>query len=249
MAYAEGFFPDAVPYELDGDNRVFYWRPALEESDLAPESWSGVYATTDSLRGALRAAADTVDLVSPGEEATEVVVDGTIAGESTLALLDSYRPPEVVIREMDEDRVALAVAGQEYILPAGTRREIQLPERNAVRATEDAEPVTVTPELVVRFPGERRLFHPAPGAEYHLFPSFGLDLQALPTRIDVPTAGGELDHEATAKTFGIDLSTRPYPERVLWQAFVFTAFDPAAETAPWLAQFDSGLIALPDRQG
>lgn len=248
MAFAEGFFPDAVPYELDGDNRVFYWRPVLEESGLKPTSWSGIYATTDSLSGASGAAADTVDLVNPRDEATEVVIDGTIAGESTLALLSSYRAPEVVIGEMNGDRVALSVGGQEYIVPAGTRREIQLPERNAVLATEDAKSVTVTPELIVRFPGERTLYHPAPGAECHLFPSFGLDLQEVSTRIDIPTASGDLDHEAMAGTFGVDLSTRPYPERVLWQAFVFTAFDLAAETAPRIAQFDNGLIATLDHQ-
>lgn len=60
----------------------------------------------------------------------------------------------------------------------------------------------------------------------------------------VPTANGELDHEALAASLGVDLSARPYPERVLWQAFAYTAFDPHADSVPELWQFPTGHLAL-----
>lgn len=103
---------------------------------------------------------------------------------------------------------------------------------------------TVTPELVVRYPGSRELHHPAPGADYRLFPSFGLELDDLPDPVPVPTTAGELDDAALATALGVDLSERPYPERVLWQAFAYTAFDPHSETTPELAQLEDGHLVV-----
>jgi hypothetical protein len=108
----------------------------------------------------------------------------------------------------------------------------------------DDGPTTVTPELVVRYPGRQELHHPAPGADYRLFPSFGLDLAELPNPLPVPTTAGELDHEALGQSLGVDLSNRPYPERVLWQALAYTAFDPHGERGATLTKPDDEHIVL-----
>ncbi|MFC6729124.1 hypothetical protein ACFQDG_10775, partial [Natronoarchaeum mannanilyticum] len=112
------------------------------------------------------------------------------------------------------------------------------------RPDADGGHVSVTPELAVRFPGERELHHPASGGGYRLFPSFGLELAAVPSPVPSPTANGELDHATLAASLGVDLSGRPYPERVLWQAFAYEAFDPHADAARRLAQFPDGHVAL-----
>jgi hypothetical protein len=60
----------------------------------------------------------------------------------------------------------------------------------------------------------------------------------------VPTTAGELDDAALATAVGVELSARPYPERALWQAFAYTAFDPHADAAPALAQLPDGRIVF-----
>jgi len=242
-SYGESFFPDAVPYAVDGTRRVFYWRPTL---DAAPgeQPAAGACATTDSLSVLPAREAQPPALVARRDEGTEVVVSGTVAGDSTTALVDSYAVPDVRIRALSESRLELLADGAEHRLQTGTRRRISLSERTVDRVDDGGRTATVTPELAVRFPGERELHHPAPGGTYRLFPSFGLDLDAVADPVRVPTANGELDHVSLAGALGVDLSTRPYPERVLWQAFAYTAFDPHAETVPRLAQFPTGHIAL-----
>lgn len=242
--YGESFFPDAVPYALDGAHRVFYWRPTLDAATDGPASAAGFCATTDTLLTVTDGDPDALDLVSRRDGGTAVVVDGTVGGESTTALLARYSAPTVRIRELSASRLALLADGEEYAVSAGTRRRVPLSERTADRADGDGDAVSVTPELVVRFPGERELHHPAPGAGYRLFPSFGLDLDAVPNPLPIPTANGEVDHAALATSLGVDLSARPYPERVLWQALAYTAFDPHAPTVPRLTQFPDGSLGL-----
>jgi len=241
--YGESFFPDAVPYEFEGSNRVFYWRPVLGSTG-ALEPGVGVCATTDELAVVPASGERALDLTRARDEGTEVVVDGTIAGDSTRALLGAYSPPDVRISVLSSERLELAVEGDEIAIAAGTRRRVALAERTVDRPDADGGPVEVTPALAVRFPGDRDLHHPAPGGEYRLFPSFGLDLDAVPSPVPVPTANGELDHAALAASLGVDLSDRPYPERVLWQAFAYEAFDPHADAGPRLAQFPDGHVAL-----
>lgn len=243
-AYGESFFPDAVPYACEGTHRVFYWRPTLEPGSGEPSEWIGVCATPVSLSPITARGSTDFDLVSRRDETTAVIVDGTIAGDSTRALVESYAVPDVRIRALSDSRLELLVEGSAVVVPAGTRRHVPLAERTVNRVDGEDGPTETTPELRVRFPGKRELHHPALGANYRLFPSFGLDLEAVPSPLAVPTANGELDHEALAESLGVDLSDRPYPERVLWQAFAYTAFDPHADSVPVLWQFPTGHLAL-----
>ncbi|WP_199722779.1 hypothetical protein [Haloplanus aerogenes] len=143
-----------------------------------------------------------------------------------------------------ETAIALTVAGSEYTIATGERRRIRLSEQRVEPAEHEGGPTTVTPELVVRYPGRRELHHPAMDTDYRLFPSFGLDLDTLPNPISVPTEAGELDDGALADELGVHRSDRPYPERVLWQAFAYTTFDPRDDTPPELTQLETGHIVL-----
>lgn len=242
--YGDSFFPDAVPYEIDGTHRVFYWRPTLSTATADPDDWDGVCATTHGLSVVTPTEKRPPDLVSRRTETTELVVNGTIAGDSTTAVVDSYRTPDVRIDTLSESRVELIVDETHFEVPAGTRRRISLPEQSVERADEPGGEEVVSPELVVRFPGNRELHHPALDGVYRLFPSFGMDLSTVPNPVPVPTANGELDYLALATALGVDLAARPYPERVLWQAFAYEAFDPHASGTPELTQFDTGHLAL-----
>lgn len=244
--YGESFFPDAVPYASGDDHRVFYWRPTLGAATSDPSAWAGVCATTDSLSAVTRDESHAPVLVSrQGEEreATEIVVEGTIAGDSTTTRVESYAVPDVEIRDLSGPRVELLADEEPHVVSAGERRRASLSERTVELPDRDGGPRSVGPQLVVRFPGERELHHPALGAEYRLFPSFGLELDALPASVAVPRTNGELDYAALAESLGVELSARPYPERVLWQAFAYTAFDPHADAVPRLSQFPTGHLA------
>lgn len=242
--YGESFFPDAVPYEFDGDRRVFCWRPTLDRTLGEQSGRKGICATTETVAVVTGGRPRAADLVSRRSEATEVVVGGTIAGESMTTLVRSYSVPDVRIRGLSESRLELLADGTAYVVPADTRRRILLSEQTVECADDNGGTTSVTPELVVRFPGERELHHPAPNAEYRLFPSFGLELDTVPSPVPVPTTNGELDYNALATSLGVDLTGRPYPERVLWQAFAYNAFDPHASTVPRLTQFPTGHLAL-----
>lgn len=247
--YGESFFPDAVPYASGDAHRVFYWRSALRggAGDIgSPATWEGICATPATLAVLPTSESTAFDLVSSRGTATAVTVDATVAGESTTALLESYAAPTVRVLERSESGLRLVAEGTEYAVRTGTRRRISLAERTVERADGGDGPTTTTPELVVRVPGERELHHPALGADYRLFPSFGVALETVPSPLPVPTTNGELDHAALAESLSLDLSARPYPERVLWQAIATTAFDPHArsEAVPRLCQFPTGHIGL-----
>ncbi|QLD85684.1 hypothetical protein HWV23_08080 [Natronomonas halophila] len=241
--YGDRFFPDAVPYELDGASRVFYWRPAMASSIGTPVDWRLVCATPHDLVGFDSLPADGPPLVTDGQSSTTLVVDGTIAGDTTTACVASYSVPDVSIESRSAGRIELTVAGDEYSVLAGGRRRIGLPKRR-VEPIDGEGASTVTPELVVRFPGWRELHHPAPEATYRLFPSFGLDIDGIPDPMAVPTTVDELDETALAAELGVDLSRRPYPERVLWQAFAYTAFGPHVDITPELTQLETGHLVV-----
>ncbi|RZH66842.1 hypothetical protein [Natrinema altunense] len=247
--YGESFFPDAVPYASGDAHRIFYWRSVLrgKAGDVgSPATWEGICATPTTLEIVPTSESNAFDLVSSRETATAVTVDATVAGESTTALLESYTAPTVRVLELTGSRLRLVADGTEYTVRTGTRRRISLPERMVERADGGGGSTTTTPELVVRVPGERELHHPALGADYRLFPSFGMNLETVPNPLPVPTTNDELDHEALAESLSLDLSARPYPERVLWQAIATTAFDLHArpESVPRLCQFPTGHVGL-----
>ncbi|MFD1525933.1 hypothetical protein [Halolamina salina] len=242
------FFPDAVPYELDGTRRVFYWRPSMASSAGEPSDWELACATTHELRGVSSLPADAPRLVTRGDDRTVVAVDGTIGGESTTTVVSSYSVPDVSVENCSDSAVELTVDGAEYSIAAGERRQIALEERHVELVGEDGESTSVTPEIGVRFPGRRELHHPAHGATYRLFPSFDIDVDQLPNPLPIPTAARELDDTALAEALGVDLSRRPYPERVLWQAFAHTAFGRHTGAEPELAQLATGHIGLRIRE-
>lgn len=244
IGHGSRFFPDVVPYELDGARRVFYWRPALAPSSGEPSDWELVCATTHELTGIDAVPAEGPPLVVADAEGTTLVVDGTVGGETTTSHVPSYSVPDIGIDSPSDSRIEVTVEGTEYSVPTGERRRIRLAEQYVEPVDVDGDPTTVTPELVVRFPGMHELHHPARGATYRMFPSFGLNLDAVPNPLPIPTVADELDDAALATELGVDLSQRPYPERVLWQAFVYTAFDPHAGTMPELTQLETGHIVL-----
>ncbi|WP_336328265.1 hypothetical protein [Halovenus sp. HT40] len=233
------FFPDSIPYESDTEHRVFYWRRRFPDVFPRPERWTGVCATTHELAALTADSSHTLSLTQSTPEGDELVVDGTIVGDSKTALVSECSPPTVELRRASDEAVELALDGESARITAGDRERIELSRR--VVETEYGSAISATPELTVRFPGRRTIYHP--GEEYCLFPPFGLDLAEIPNPLEVPTARGELDHDRLASAVGIDIAARPYPERILWQAFAVTAFDPHATTAE-IAQFPSGELAV-----
>lgn len=244
VGYGDRFFPDAVPYEYDGISRVWYWRPALAPSSDDPSTWELVCATTHELSGIDALPASVPSLVTQGTNGTTVVVDGIVGGDVTTSYVQSYTVPDVWVVRRTKTTIGLTVARNEYTINTGERRRIQLSDQRVKPVEQAGGPTTVTPELVIRYPGRRELHHPAEGTGYRLFPSFGLDLGTVPNPVPVPTAAGELDDAALAVELDVDLSNRPYPERVLWQAFAFTTFDPHDDTPPELTQLETGHIVL-----
>lgn len=240
--FGERFFPDAVPYALAGGDRVFYWRPAIETAGSTGDSWLAACATTEGVVGLDSVPSRVPALAAAVPDGVAVVVDGTVGGESTRTVLEGYDPPSVGLASVDADAVELTVDGRTESVGAGDRRRIALAERRVDPV--EGEPTVVEPELAVRYPGRRVLHHPAPDGAGRLFPSFGLDLDSLPRPLSVPTAAGELDDGALAERIGVDLADRPYPERVLWQAFAYEAFDPHADGVPALAQSRTGHLVL-----
>ncbi|MFB6197101.1 MAG: hypothetical protein ABEI52_02365 [Halobacteriaceae archaeon] len=240
----EQFYPDAVPYETATTNRVFYWRNALGATSPAPSEWQLAYATTDALLGIDDPPKRSPSLTTDSTPGTTVVVDGTIAGDARTVCLDRYSSPDVQFETVSESRVELSVDGDLFPVSAGDRRRIELSEQYVDPISDGQQRTTVTPVLAVRFPGKREIHHPGAGATYRLFPSFGLEIGELPDVMTVPTMAGELDHTALAERLDVDLSNRPYPVRVLWQAFAYTAFDPHDGGPPRLTQLQSGHIVL-----
>ncbi|AGB32694.1 hypothetical protein C488_08597 [Natrinema pellirubrum DSM 15624] len=252
--FGDAFFPDAIPYEFRGERRVFYWRSVLPPDGPAPADWTGVCATTHGLRALTADGTRSPSLwpqdgtigdgAASGTDAVrELVVDGTVAGDSTVAAVRDYSPPAIAVRATDADAVSLETPAGPLSVPAGERTTVELSSQS-VRSATDGESRTVTPRLRVRYPGQRTLYHPARGADTAVFPSFGLDLETLPNPVPVPTAAGELDDRGLAAALGVDLSERPYPERVLWQAIAYGAFDPHRGAEPRLSQPRDDLLRL-----
>lgn len=240
--FGDAHFPDAVPYTLDDERRVFCWRSGLP-SDAPPErSWSGVCATTHALSPVTDDdSTPRPSLWTQNEESMEVVVDGTVAGGSTAVSLWGYERPDIRILSIDTDSVRVRAGDSSHTVPSGTRKVVTLPARSAVPVS-DTESTQVTPRLTVRFSGETNLYHPAVGSGCAVFPSFGIDISDIPSPVPVPVKNGELDHRALASVLGVDLSDRPYPERVLWQAFAYDAFDPRREDPPQIVQSDDMFV-------
>jgi hypothetical protein len=246
--HSDQFFPDAVPYNYDDTLRVFYWRPALAPSTDQPEAWELACATTHELVGFDPLPADGPSLVTEGANGTTLVVDGTIAGDATMSHVASYTAPTLSIDSLSDTTITLTVNGAKYSVSTGERRRIPLAEQCVQPVEGGSESTTVSPEIVVRYPGRRELHHPAHGATYRLFPSFDLDLNQIPNPLPIPTTADELDDATLATKLGVDLSQRPYPERVLWQAFAYTAFDPHTDAMPELTQLETDHIALRKRK-
>lgn len=259
---AGSLWPSAMPYRLDGEDRVWFWRDRLAGGSR--DDWSdgtgssaGWVATPDGLHTVPRTGPLAPELVTRTASGIEVVVDGMVAGESTTTVVEEYEPPAISVAELTPHAVELEIAGERALVGAGDRETFPLP----TQTVECVEPptvddaagstaarrgsVSVTPRLHVRYPGARTLAHPAPGADYLLFPSFGLDLDTQ-GRVPVDPAATSLDPAAVAESLGCDLDARPYAERVLWEAFVYAAFDPDCTSGTELAQFENGLLAVLD---
>lgn len=162
----------------------------------------------------------------------------------TISPVQSYEIPTISLDYQSDGTIELSEVGVEYTISIGERQRIYLAEQHIERTTQENESTTIRPELIVRYPGQRELHHPAKEASYRLFPSFGLDLTEVPNPLSVPTTANKLNDTDLANELGIDLSNRPYPERVLWQAFAYTVFDPHSEVIPKLTQLETGHIIL-----
>lgn len=237
----DSFFPDAMPYQSDSDKRVFYWRSVF---DNVPDSQAGVCATPTTLRQVLPESQIRLELVERHGKGSRVVVDGTVGGDSTTAVLRSYSVPDVRVKSVGPERMCLRVNGESYEFYPGTRQVISLPGQPVTVGPDFESETTVTPKLSVRFPGVRTLIHPPTEGGWRAFPSFGLDLDRLSNPLSVPCRHGELDYDVLAAALDVDLSTHPYPKRVLWQAFAYTAFDPHRETEPEIGTTDEGLLLV-----
>lgn len=290
---AGSFWPAAVPYRLDGAERVFYWRNDLSDAATRGENAhgktarddgvtgdgvAGWCATPDALHPLIDGAPARLRLATPTDGGHEVAVDATVAGESTTAVVGGYTPPTVEIRDVTPDAVEIAVdathaTGASITVPAGERVDVDLAPQTVtvlespaaeVRdggiaddgngANETAndgtvdghdEVVETTPVLQVRYPGDRRVYHPSPSGDALLFPSFGIDLEAS-GRVPIDPDDVDLDLDAVADALGASLAARPYPERVLWEAFAYAAFDPGRDGVVALSQFADGLLAVQD---
>jgi|GEM_PF-773679 len=258
------FWPAAVPYEFDGEHRVFYWRDELDAGTPEPTADAvladarGWVATPDTLIPGQKRGQEFVGLAADTDAGGhEVVVDATIAGDSTSTHVDGYQPPRIVIREQTADSVTVAGNGHITRVSAGNSEQIELPAQTVTLLDSPTNPasevnhdvgdrVETTPVLCARHPGTRRLYHPAPGSDYLLFPSFGIDLPTDSGRVPGDPDSVERDLDAIADSLGAALSGRPYPERVVWEAFVYAAFDPDRAGAVELTQFENGLLAVHD---
>lgn len=260
------FWPAVLPYSLDGDQRVVYWRDDLADADL-PTVRAGWCATPDALHVARYGDAIRLDLAPVVDGGRAVAVDATVAGETTTALVAGYRPPRLALAELTPHAAEFAVDGDRVVVPAGETRTLELATRtvNLLEAPGESggrdgqehreggdstpgvgDAVEVTPTLRVRYPGHRRVVHPAPGVDYLVFPSFGVDL-ADSGRVPVDPDAADLDVEAVATVLGVDLDARPYAERVLWEAFAYAAFDPGREAWPVdIATIGERWLALPN---
>ena len=235
--FGGGFFPDAVPYTCGEEARVFYWRSVLDATAPPAGEWRHVCATPYRVQPA--GAGEPLAPVLTADDGRTVVVEGTVGGDSTEAELAAGAAPDVTIERVADGEAVVAAAGDRYRVECGGRRDLSLGEQRV--ELPDGETATADRVLSVRYPGERTFYHPAVDASYRLFPSFGLDLEDAPRALDVEP-GPNVSEDAVADELGVDLDARPYAERVLWQAFVHTAF--GDDAAPTHAQFPDGPLAV-----
>lgn len=111
---------------------------------------------------------------------------------------------------------------------------------------ENGTHIMVTPRLRVRYPGPRAIYHPPPDGDYLLFPSFGIDLETARSRVPIDPDTPDRDLDAIADALDATVDSRPYPERVLWEAFCYAAFPLDHEEATQLTQFENGLLGVLD---
>lgn len=239
----ERSYPDGVPYGQDPDERVFFWRPVLDPGGPDPADWDGAVATTHGLEGIEKVPASVPPLVDENESEVTGVVDGTIVGDSHIVQLHGYEPPSVRVAHVSNAELSISINGTAHSITNGSRRRLPLADQD-VRYADDGTSTRTSPVLVVRYPGTRTLHHPAIGTSDQLFPSFGLDLETVPNPVPVPIHNGELNHVELAAELDVTRSNRPYAERVLWQAFAFTAFDPHREETPALGQTSDGHLVV-----
>jgi len=133
--------------------------------------------------------------------------------------------------------------GRQLRIPVGDRASISLPERQVTLEEQTNRRRRSRRGCPFGIPASKRSITPIRLPEYRLFPSFDLDLDAG-RPVTIPTSHDELEPIALADTLDVDLVSRPYPERVLWQAFAFEVFDPHRDGCPRLAQYPSGLLAV-----
>lgn len=235
--YGGAFFPSAVPYSLGSEDRVFYWQQVLDATTPPSDGWTAICATPHGVQPTTTCGP--VDPRLTSDDGETVLVEGTVGGDATEAELADPVAHAVSIERIDDDAAVVSASGDHHRVQRGQRAELWL-DATTVRLADGTE-TTTTPVLTVRYPGDRAFYHPAVDATYRLFPSFGLDLADVPRSLDV-SPGANVDPETVAGAFDVDLSERPYAERVLWQAFVHTAF--VGNAPPTLAQFDDGLLAV-----
>lgn len=238
----ERFFPDSVPYQAEAEQRVFYWRNRLSDVPKLPEQWSSLCASPHELVATTEYESCQPTLFQATREGYELIVDGTIVGDSKTAFVSQYQESVVELLSASKECVEFRVGEECMTVESGDRDRITLPERTV--ETEFGTPIPVRPELEVRYPGVRTVYHPAPASSYHLFPSFSLDIEEISRTLDVPTTWGELNQEELANILGIDITSQPYPERILWRAFAFTAFDPHSAAQSRMTQFPDGKFAI-----
>jgi hypothetical protein len=241
-------YPDGVPYGQDPEAKVFFWRPVLDPAGPDPAAWIGAVATTHGFGGIEQVPASAPSLVEEDGSDVTVIVDGTIVGDSYIAQLRGYEPPSMQVTHVSAGEVALSINGSGHSIKSGNRRRLSLANQD-VRYVGGGRSTRTAPELVVRYPGTRTVHHPAVGTVDRLFPSFGLDLERVSNPVPVPTHNGELDHVELAAELEVNRSDRPYAERVLWQAFAFTAFDPHGKGMPVLGQTSDGHLVVSPPNG
>lgn len=246
--FGNSFFPDAIPYQLSDNQRIFYWRPSLSIPNTTTSTWDGVCATTHALTPISNDNVVTPRLSSRRESGYEVVVDGTVAGDSLTTIIKGYRPPQISVQRITPAKLKCNLPAETVAVTNGANRTIELSEQSGCYTNGEQAEFSVTPTLYIRYPGQRTVYHPNPEEEYALFPSFGLDLGSVPNPVAVPIENGELDYIALASELGVELTDRPYPERVLWQAFAYHVFDPHRERQPRLLQTEQGLLLLTNPQ-
>jgi hypothetical protein len=238
---SESFFPDGIPFRGENGHRMFYWRPVLENIPDSPDGACATPTTFELLDPDNETCLDPTRRTTAG---TIVPVDGAVADDATTTVIRHYEPPDVRMQSIESDRVRLRLADQTRECEPGERVRVSLPEQRVAVGPMFDTKQTITPRVSIRFPGRREIVHPPVGSEIRVFPSFGLSLDALSNPLAVPQRHGELDHEELAATLDVDLDSQPYPVRVLWQAFAFTAFDPHQDREPLIGKSEDGLLLV-----